>query len=557
MPLGSNKIQPADDNAHTHNPPGEDDYADEDFGGLPASAVVDDGGSSTTSGNSALKVVVIPPSVFAREYEQEVCDDDASMREAKRISGVKRGKAPCTLSIPFSMVLIVVSILLVVTPCSIVWVTSYQKADTSINAISQNFVSSLSKNVHDIVGGIVNEVDNSLAAEVAWIRIRNIDMNDYPQWVNVLRPRYVHFAITSLIGSIYLRSPNLTMICTSHNNSQTAANCARKTNSTDGLNFFLVDGATNTEGIRLSPVAKTTYSSYGKVTSDGVYPNMLSGTPNWGKVVTAQNPIVTISSYHPYMSPSGKLLGVVQGAKTVTGLSENLREIAAGKNVIYVTTEDGYLLGTSNGSVVTIDPTTLRDMPLLANNSDNAVVAAIAQAIDAQGGCANTTEMNQFHLTVNESTYTIAIAHIPAGQRVWCGFSAIPSSELMKTIEDGNRVSIIVFACSVVASVVMAVVLAVLLVIPLRHLTKDMQNLSKLRFKPLGRTVSVFTELHSMLRDYMAMKQGIHAFSRYVSAGVVRQLLDGDDKMSSLYLERHSVTVVFMDVFNLTNTFRN
>ncbi|KAH3698735.1 hypothetical protein Pelo_19871 [Pelomyxa schiedti] len=103
----------------------------------------------------------------------------------------------------------------------------------------------------------------------------------------------------------------------------------------------------------------------------------------------------------------------------------------------------------------------------------------------------------------------------------------------------------------------MAVVLAVLLVIPLRHLTKDMQNLSKLRFKPLGRTVSVFTELHSMLRDYMAMKQGIHAFSRYVSAGVVRQLLDGDDKMSSLYLERHSVTVVFMDVFNLTNTFRN
>ncbi|KAH3767457.1 adenylate/guanilate cyclase [Pelomyxa schiedti] len=559
MPLTTNnKVQPHDSNQDLRH----DGECGADEGDAATTANNNnggdrdeyDGGSSTTSGNSAFKMVAIPPSVFAREYEQEVCDDDASMREARRISGGKRGaQHNCSVSVPFSVVLIIAAVVLVVTPCSIVWATSYQKADTSINAISENLVESLSKNVHDIVDGIVTEVDNSLAAEVEWLRFRDINMNVYSQWVNVLRPRYVHFAITSSIGSIYLRSPNLTMICTRHNNSQTGANCARKTNSTDGLNFFLVDAATNTEGIRLSPVSKTTYSSYGKVTSDGVYPDMLSGTPNWGKVVTAQNPIVTISSYHPYMSPSGKLLGVVQGAKTVTGLSENLREIAAGKNVIYVTTQDGYLLGTSNGSVVTINPTTLADAPLLANSSDNAVVAAIAQAIDAQGGCANMTEMKQIHLKVNESTYTIAIAHIPVGQRVWCGFAAIPSSEMMKTIEDGNRVSIIVFVCSIAASVVMAVVLAVLLVIPLRHLAKDMQNLSKLRFKPLGRTVSVFTELHSMLRDYMAMKQGIHAFSRYVSAGVVRQLLDGDDKMSSLYLERHSVTVVFMDVVGFTS----
>ncbi|KAH3692416.1 hypothetical protein Pelo_19948 [Pelomyxa schiedti] len=87
---------------------------------------------------------------------------------------------------------------------------------------------------------------------------------------------------------------------------------------------------------------------------------------------------------------------------------------------------------------------------------------------------------------------------------------------MTKTIEEGKRVSIVVFACSVVASLILAVILAFLLILPLRRLTKDMQNLSKLRFKPLGRTVSVFTELHSMLRDYMGMKQGIHAFSRCV-----------------------------------------
>ncbi|KAH3767456.1 Adenylate cyclase 1 [Pelomyxa schiedti] len=537
-------------------------FSDEDVEIEPRSS--HDGGamdSHNGSVNSGLRGVelTIPPSVFAREYEQEVCDDDASMREARRISGGKsaghsRGFCnDCSMSIPFSVVLIITSILLVVTPCSIVWATSYQKADSSINAISHSLVDSLSKNVHDIVDGIVNEVDTSLAAEVDWIRYRHIDMNDYAQWVSELRLRYVHFAITSPIGSIYLRAPNITMICTDYYGSVTAANCARKRNATEGLNFYLVDAETNEEGLLVSPVATTAYSSYGKVISDGVYPDMLRGVPNWGKVVTAQAPIVTISSYHPYMSSSGQLLGVVQGAKTVTSLSDDLREIAAGKNVIYVTTQDGYLLGTSNGTVVTINPTTLRDAPLLANSSDNAVVSAIARQIDARGGCANISDSTQFRLNLNKSTYTVAIAHIAAGQRTWCGFTAIPSSEMTKTIEEGNRVSIIVFVCSVFASVVLAVILAVLLVLPLRHLTKDMQNLSKLRFKPLGRTVSVFTELHSMLRDYMAMKQGIHAFSRYVSAGVVRQLLDGDNKMSSLYLERHSVTVVFMDVVGFTS----
>ncbi|KAH3731450.1 adenylate cyclase [Pelomyxa schiedti] len=99
----------------------------------------------------------------------------------------------------------------------------------------------------------------------------------------------------------------------------------------------------------------------------------------------------------------------------------------------------------------------------------------------------------------------------------------------------------------------MAVCLSVFLILPLRNLARDMRNLSKLRFKPLGRTAGFFTELRSMLRDYMAMKQGIHAFSRYVSASVVRQLLEGDNKMSSLYLERHTVTIVFMDVVGFTS----
>ncbi|KAH3714370.1 adenylate/guanylate cyclase with integral membrane sensor [Pelomyxa schiedti] len=195
----------------------------------------------------------------------------------------------------------------------------------------------------------------------------------------------------------------------------------------------------------------------------------------------------------------------------------------------------------------------LRDAPLLANGSDNSVISTIAREIDARGGCANVTESTQFRVQVNGSTYTVAIAHVEAGQRVWCGYAAIPSSEMMKTIEGGKRVTVIVFVCSVVISLAMAVCLSVFLFLPLRNLARDMRNLSQLRFKPLGRTAGFFTELRSMLRDYMAMKQGIHAFSRYVSAGVVRQLLEGDNKMSSLYLERHTVTIVFMDVVGFTS----
>ncbi|KAH3765886.1 adenylate cyclase [Pelomyxa schiedti] len=377
-------------------------------------------------------------------------------------------------------------------------------------------------------------------------------MNSWAQWASVLRPRYVHFAINSPIKSIYLRSPNLTIICTG-NLGESTANCARKTNATDGLNFYDVDAKTNEEVKSTAPIATVSYRPYSKVMLDGVYDDMLRGVPNWGKAVSVLMTLVVMSSYHPYMSSSGELLGIIQGAKPVTSLSNDLRDIAAGDYVIYVTTQDGTLLGSSNGSVITYNATAQRSYTVLANNSDNAVVAAIAREVDLLGGCANVTDKTQFNVKVNGSTYTVAIAHIAAGQRMWCGVAAIPSSEMMATIEEGKRVSIIVFVCSLVGSVALATILAILLVIPLRHLTKDMRNLSQLRFKPVGRTVSVFTELHSMLRDYMAMKQGIHAFSRYVSAGVVRQLLDGEHKMSSLYLERHTVTVVFMDVVGFTS----
>ncbi|KAH3705858.1 hypothetical protein Pelo_19594 [Pelomyxa schiedti] len=141
-------------------------------------------------------------------------------------------------------------------------------------------------------------------------------MNSYSQWASVLRPRYVHFAMTSSIGSIFLLAPNVTLICSDYTDS--AAICARKINATDGLNFYLVDPTTNQEGVRLFPAATTVYSPYARVIGDGVFEDMLHGTPNWGKVVTAQAPIVTISSYHPYMSSSGQLLGIIQGAKKLT-----------------------------------------------------------------------------------------------------------------------------------------------------------------------------------------------------------------------------------------------
>ncbi|KAH3745794.1 hypothetical protein Pelo_12830 [Pelomyxa schiedti] len=40
------------------------------------------------------------------------------------------------------------------------------RADSSVDVISENLVASLSKNVRDIVAGIVSDVDTSLASEV-------------------------------------------------------------------------------------------------------------------------------------------------------------------------------------------------------------------------------------------------------------------------------------------------------------------------------------------------------------------------------------------------------
>ncbi|KAH3764962.1 adenylate/guanylate cyclase with integral membrane sensor [Pelomyxa schiedti] len=525
--------------------------------------------TTTTNSSQCMTVMKIPDSVFAAqmvdEYRQELVEDLASMKQAKAITkkGSKKSRGtllgaydklcPARITVPFSLILMIASVIFVVVPCSIVWATSYQKAQSSVGTVSNSLVESLSKNVHDIVAGMISEVDVFLSAEIEWLKYREIDMNSYPQWEAILRPRYAHLAQSSLAGgAIYLRSPNVTLVCYTYN--ITYPVCARKKNASDALNFYYVDPFTNEEGgLVYGALSTVKYNSYGKLYADDVWNSMVAGKPDWGKVVTALMPAVAMASYYPYMSPSGTLLGVVQRSYSVRGLSDSLREIASGKNVIYVTTQDGFLLGTSNGSVVTVDSSGY-DQPVRANSSDNPVVAAIARQIDFQGGCGNaSTEMKNIRIDVNGSTYTIAIAHIPAGQRIWCGFSAIPSSEMMKTIEDGTRDSIIVFVCSIVISIALALVLAILLVSPLRHLTKDMQNLSKLRFKPVGKTVSVFTELHSMLRDYMAMKQGIHAFSRYVSAGVVRQLLDGNDKMSSLYLERHNVTVVFMDIVGFTS----
>ncbi|KAH3698845.1 hypothetical protein Pelo_19761 [Pelomyxa schiedti] len=99
--------------------------------------------------------------------------------------------------------------------------------------------------------------------------------------------------------------------------------------------------------------------------ADDVYASMIAGKMNWGKIVTPQKPQVTIACYNPYMSASGKLLGVIQRSYSVRGLSDSLREIAAGKNVIYVTTQDGFLLGTSNGSVVTVDETVINRFGLI------------------------------------------------------------------------------------------------------------------------------------------------------------------------------------------------
>ncbi|KAH3722632.1 hypothetical protein Pelo_18662 [Pelomyxa schiedti] len=313
---------------------------------------------SSSSASSTVNAVVIAPSVIAKEREAEMCEDDASMREARRISGGinggKKASWSCSPSIPFSVVLILTSIVLVATPSSIVWATSYQKADSSIDAITETLVESLSKNVHDIVEDIVKEADANLAAEVQWVRFRNIDMNSYPQWASTLRPRYVHFTVTSLIAAISLRSPNITLICTGRFGA-TSATCGRKTNATDGLTYYEVDAVTNKEVRKSNQGASATYPSYAKLVTDGVYQDMLRGVPNWGKVVTVQNPSVAISSYHPYMSSSGELLGVVVGTRTVQSLSEDLVEIAAGKNMIYVTTQDGYLLGASNGSVISVN----------------------------------------------------------------------------------------------------------------------------------------------------------------------------------------------------------
>jgi len=136
----------------------------------------------------------------------------------------------------------------------------------------------------------------------------------------------------------------------------------------------------------------------------------------------------------------------------------------------------------------------------------------------------------------------------------WTAIVTVPEESLMAPIRRNNQTAGLIAALVTLLSVLFGAALAERFVRPLSRLALDLDRIGRLDFSVRGsqQSSSRIREISDMMSARDRMTAGLRSFSKYVPAGLVRQLM-ANGQEATLGGETRELTVFFSDIVGFTS----
>jgi hypothetical protein len=216
---------------------------------------------------------------------------------------------------------------------------------------------------------------------------------------------------------------------------------------------------------------------------------------------------------------------------------------------------DGQLIAASNDLIYSIGTNSV-GMPAyhrLAPGASSArqIRDGANELLRRYGSLKNVPANTQFLLDSDEQYYVGATV-FRFFEMEWLIVVMVPRDAIMGPIDIANRNTLITVICIIFASVVLAMILTHFVAKPLDRLGHQMIEISQLRFPSDEEARRLtFHEISKLQSSFDSMQKGIRAFSQYVPANLVRQILKTHAAIG-LGMDTTDLTVLFCDVKGFT-----
>ena len=159
---------------------------------------------------------------------------------------------------------------------------------------------------------------------------------------------------------------------------------------------------------------------------------------------------------------------------------------------------------------------------------------------------------SSFTFRVGRERYISAVTPFPAGAAFrWRIGIVVPESEIYGFVNETSRIVLAAALLIIVASIGIGVRFSRAVTSPLHRLSLEMERIRNFDLSGRERIGSRIAEIHNMAESFSNMKHGLSAFSKYVPAKLVAELIRLGEE-PRIGGQRRSLTILFSDVADFT-----
>lgn len=251
---------------------------------------------------------------------------------------------------------------------------------------------------------------------------------------------------------------------------------------------------------------------------------------------------------------SGALVGVISIAIELDRISQylaNLTSLRSGS--AFIINQAGNLIAFQDAREVT-RPSLTSSLPELKPLADSYhPMLQLAHAGIAEAGLKLDKLATARQMVTQDSSgnrYFLTLA--PAERTGWLIGTIIPESDFMGPIEANYyRLVLAVLGAVLLVSIMAIIVSRHLFVVPLQRLIGETQKIGHFDLEQVQRISSPLIEIDALSASVEQMSRGLASFRRYLSADLVKTLMD-QGVLAELGGERRTMSVMFMDLEGFT-----
>lgn len=252
----------------------------------------------------------------------------------------------------------------------------------------------------------------------------------------------------------------------------------------------------------------------------------------------------------------GDLLGVISVAIELDRISHylaNLTSLRSGS--AFIINQAGNLVAFPDAREVT-QPSLVSSLPELKPlaNSYHPMLQMAHAGIQQAGLSLDSLGTTKQLVTHDAAGARYFLTLAPSERSGWVIGTIIPESAFMGPIEENYyRVLLAVLAAVLLVSLITIIVSRYLFVGPLQRLIHETQKIARFDLDQVQRVSSPLIEIDALSASIEQMSRGLGSFRRYLSADLVKTLVD-QGVVAELGGERRNMSVMFMDLEGFTAT---